>query len=127
MWTVAAGIGERSRYHKDVETLDADHPWHLIRERIPDGAVVLDIGCGSGGLGRFLAGRTSAVDGIEADNERAESASEHLRTVVNAFAGYSVGQYAAIYVAGGLGLGGRAQAPPAAGSARRRGHRPQRR
>jgi SAM-dependent methyltransferase len=78
---------EGERYQKDVQTLDADHPWHRIRELIPTGAIVLDVGCGSGDLGRFLADRAASVDGIEPNDERAESARKHLRTVVTGLGG----------------------------------------
>jgi cyclopropane fatty-acyl-phospholipid synthase-like methyltransferase len=75
------------RYHKDVETLADDHPWHRIRALVPAGARVLDVGCGNGGLGRFLMVDGREVDGIEPSPERAEEARQVLRTVVTGFAG----------------------------------------
>src|SRR5215471_542036 len=45
---VAAHDAEGGRYHKDVFALDADHPWHRLRELVPPGTTVLDVGCGSG-------------------------------------------------------------------------------
>lgn len=77
---------ERIRYRKDVETLDADHPWHRIHAHVPAGACVLDVGCGSGDLGSFLT-HAGEVDGIEMNGERAASAAQLLRTVVHGEAG----------------------------------------
>ena len=86
-----AGVGnERTRYHKDVETLAADHPWHRIRAHVPAGSSVLDVGCGSGELGSFLSLRTTDVDGVEVNNERAEYARQYLKTVVTGEAGSSI-------------------------------------
>jgi SAM-dependent methyltransferase len=86
--TLAASDGdERVRYHKDVPTLDADHPWHRIHARIPRDATVLDVGCGSGELGAMLSDRARDVDGIELNEERAAAAREHLRTVVTSEGG----------------------------------------
>jgi 2-polyprenyl-3-methyl-5-hydroxy-6-metoxy-1,4-benzoquinol methylase len=80
---------ERVRYRTDVDTLDADHPWHRIRAHVPAGAIVLDVGCGSGELGSFLT-HAGAVDGIEMNDERAEAARRLLRTVVTGAAGPDV-------------------------------------
>jgi cyclopropane fatty-acyl-phospholipid synthase-like methyltransferase len=85
-----AGLGERIRYHKDVETLAGDHPWHRIRAHVPVGSSVLDVGCGSGDLGRFLAVRTKDIDGVEINDDRADSARQYLRTVVTGEAGPSI-------------------------------------
>jgi SAM-dependent methyltransferase len=84
---VAAQGTERVRYHKDVETLELDHPWFKIREHIPLGGRVLDIGCGSGELGSLLSDRTTEVDGVEPNPDRAANARQHLRTVVTGEAG----------------------------------------
>ncbi len=81
---------EGVRYHKDVQTLDADHPWYRIRDLVPVGSSVLDVGCGSGDLGRFLVDRAGTVDGIEPNEARAESARQHLRTVVTGVGGSAV-------------------------------------
>jgi SAM-dependent methyltransferase len=84
---VAAQETERARYHKDVLTLAPDHPWHRLRALVPAGSLVLDVGCGSGDLGRFLCERAAAVDGIEPNPDRAEEARRALRTVVTGVAG----------------------------------------
>ncbi len=84
---MAAQNAEEARYHKDVLALAADHPWHRLRELVPPGSAVLDIGCGSGDLGRFLADRASHVDGLEPSAERAEVARRYLRRVVNGVTG----------------------------------------
>jgi cyclopropane fatty-acyl-phospholipid synthase-like methyltransferase len=81
---MSADGDERMRYDKDVSTLDADHPWHRIHAHVKPGAVVLDVGCASGGLGSLLAETAAAVDGIELNEERAAEARRHLRTVVTA-------------------------------------------
>ncbi len=78
---------ERARYHKDVETLALDHPWHKIRNHVSHGALVLDVGYGSGELGSFLAVRSSEIDGVEPNADRAENARRYLRTVVTGEAG----------------------------------------
>ena len=79
---LAAHGDERARYHKDVPTLHVDHPWHRIHSRIRPGATVLDVGCGSGGLGQLLSQTAADVDGIELNEERAAEARQYLRTVV---------------------------------------------
>src|SRR5262249_51692328 len=84
---VAAQNVEGARYHKDVLTLEADHPWHRLRQLAPPGTEVLDVGCGSGDLGRFLADRASHVDGLEPNAERAEVARRYLRRVVTGVTG----------------------------------------
>ena len=70
---MAGLVDERVRYHKDVETLAGDHPWHRIHAHVPVGSSVLDVGCGSGELGGFLAVRTTDIDGVEVNDDRAES------------------------------------------------------
>ena len=84
---MAAQESERTRYQKDVQTLADDHPWHRLHALVPPGARVLDVGCGSGGLGRFLAVDGRQVDGIEPNPERAEEARRFLRSVVTGVAG----------------------------------------
>ncbi len=81
---VAEDGEERIRYHKDVDTLAADHPWHRIHARIKPGDTVLDVGCGSGGLGQLVGQTAGDVDGIELNEDRATEARLHLRSVVNA-------------------------------------------
>jgi SAM-dependent methyltransferase len=53
----------------------------LLRDRIGPDDTVLDIGCGFGNVGRFLARTGAAVDGIEPDDERAPVAGTALRHV----------------------------------------------
>lgn len=83
---------ERTRYHKDVPTLLADHPWHRVHARVNPGSIVLDVGCGNGGLGQLLMGTATAVDGVEANPLRAEEARTCLRSVVTGFAGDDIDQ-----------------------------------
>jgi SAM-dependent methyltransferase len=85
--SVVAQGTEQARYHKDVETLALDHPWYRIRDHVSPGALVLDVGCGSGELGSFLAARSREIDGIEPNADRAENARQYLRTVVTGAAG----------------------------------------
>jgi SAM-dependent methyltransferase len=87
---VAANDNERGRYQKDVSTLDPHHPWFTLRDAVPAGSRVLDVGCGSGDLGRFLATCTTEVDGVEPDPSRAQEARRHLHMVVTGLAGPSV-------------------------------------
>jgi SAM-dependent methyltransferase len=84
---VAAQNVEGARYHKDVLTLEPDHPWHRLRQLVPPGTEVLDVGCASGDLGRFLADRASHVDGLEPNAERADVARRYLRRVVTGVTG----------------------------------------
>jgi cyclopropane fatty-acyl-phospholipid synthase-like methyltransferase len=81
---------ERTRYNKDVTTLEADHPWFRIRDHVLPGSRVLDVGCGSGELGSLISSRPATVDGIEMNPERAASARECLRTVITGDAGPSI-------------------------------------
>jgi SAM-dependent methyltransferase len=84
---MAVHLTEEARYAKDVQTLGSDHPWHRFVKHIPPGSRILDVGCGSGDLGRFLMSRASQVDGIESNSERAALARQHLHTVVTGEAG----------------------------------------
>ncbi|MBU6162575.1 MAG: methyltransferase domain-containing protein [Myxococcales bacterium] len=54
----------------------------LVRDRLPAGSRVLDVGCGFGHVSQFLAKRGDIeVHGIEPDPVRADSAKERLRRV----------------------------------------------
>ena len=60
----------------------ADEPaYALIRERVGPGSTVLDIGCGHGNVGAYLAEAGAVVDGIEPDAARAAAAEAKLHQV----------------------------------------------
>lgn len=53
-----------------------------LLERVPEGATVLDVGCWSGSIGRYLQReRNAVVDGIEPESAMAARAAEAYRTV----------------------------------------------
>lgn len=56
--------------------LDLNAHYHpLLLEQVPHGArTALDVGCGTGGFARLLAGRGLEVDGVDADAGMAEAA-----------------------------------------------------
>ena len=72
---------EALRYDQPPEALASDHPWLRIRDLVTSGTSVLDVGCGSGSLGRLLTTKGVAVDGVEMNPDRAAVAAEYLRTV----------------------------------------------
>jgi len=72
---------ERTRYVKDLRDVPDDHPYAVIRAQLRLGERVLDVGCGSGELGAYLAESGAIVDGVEVDPERAAEASIRLRHV----------------------------------------------
>lgn len=78
---------EATRYRKDLGSLPAGHPYVVLRDLLPAGGRVLDVGCGSGELGAFLAEAGPAVDGIEINAERAELARQRLHAVAVGQAG----------------------------------------
>jgi len=66
----------------DFAKLNPHQAHSIILRQIPPGARVLDVGCATGYLGRFLTKqRGCVVDGIEADHHAADEASEYLRHV----------------------------------------------
>jgi methionine biosynthesis protein MetW len=66
----------------DFAKLNPHQAHSIILRQIPTGVRVLDIGCATGYLGRFLTKeRGCVVDGIEADQHAADEASEYLRRV----------------------------------------------
>ncbi len=81
------GAAERFRYQKDIAELEPNHPWFRIRDRIPPGASVLDVGCGSGELAIVLTQRSDRIDGVEPSPERAAVAGERMRRVYVGMAG----------------------------------------
>lgn len=78
---------EATRYRKDLSALPPDHPYVVLRGRLRPGQRVLDIGCGSGELGEFLAEAGVVVDGVEANEERATVARQRLERVIHGLAG----------------------------------------
>jgi 2-polyprenyl-3-methyl-5-hydroxy-6-metoxy-1,4-benzoquinol methylase len=66
----------------DFENLNPHQAHSIILRQVPAGVRVLDVGCATGYLGRFLTKeRGCLVDGIEANHEAAHEASEYLRNV----------------------------------------------
>jgi 2-polyprenyl-3-methyl-5-hydroxy-6-metoxy-1,4-benzoquinol methylase len=66
----------------DFAKLNPHQAHSIILGQIPKGARVLDVGCATGYLGRFLThDRGCVVDGIEADRRAANQAREYLRRV----------------------------------------------
>ena len=78
-FAVVAEPGSNARYAVDVAPVGARRE---LLERAPAGATVLDIGCWSGDMGRFLAAKRHAVvDGVEPDPDMARLAAAHYRDV----------------------------------------------
>lgn len=74
------------KYHLSVPVelakLNPHQAHSIILRQVPDGTKVLDVGCSTGYLGRFLTDRRACVvDGIEANHLAAARASEYLRRV----------------------------------------------
>ncbi len=66
----------------DLTKLNPHQAHAIILHQIPQGVRVLDVGCATGYLGRFLMeDRGCVVDGIEAEQYAADEASEYLRRV----------------------------------------------
>jgi methionine biosynthesis protein MetW len=66
----------------DLSKLNPHQAHSIILSQIPTSSRVLDLGCATGYLGRFLAEqRGCVVDGIETDQHAAEEASKYLRRV----------------------------------------------
>ncbi len=82
-----ATIDERDRYRVGVDSIDDLHPWHFVRAHTPPGSSVLDVGCGSGDLARWIGDLPGYIDGVEPNIERARLASDRLRSVAVGDAG----------------------------------------
>lgn len=70
-------------YERDVDE-QANDSLAKVVSRIPHGAKVLDVGTGSGALGRFLKARDCAVDGVtcsSAEAQRAKTSYDHVHVV----------------------------------------------
>lgn len=74
------------RYHRedyDVGSLDPHWADFQIAEMTGSGKTVLELGCATGYIGKYLAGeRACVVDGIEVDERAAALARPHYRNVV---------------------------------------------
>ena len=81
---------EAARYRKDLSSIPPDHPYAVLRSFVAQRSV-LDVGCGSGELGAYLADGGAVVDGIEADPERAAEARRRLHAVAEGLAGPGFG------------------------------------
>jgi methionine biosynthesis protein MetW len=69
------GVLDPLRY--DGHALDPDEVGGIVAGMIPQGARVLDVGCGTGSLSRILGeARNARVVGVEPDPERAQLAAE---------------------------------------------------
>lgn len=73
---------EASRYAKTLRDLAPEHPFEVLSREFRPGNTVLDIGCGSGEVGAYLATNGVIVDGVEPNEERARVASDKLRKVL---------------------------------------------
>ena len=71
-------------YERDIDASERTSLSVLARH-IPAGARVLDLGCGSGAIGRFLAARdgpaAGPIDGLTLSGEEARRAAPHYRRV----------------------------------------------
>lgn len=69
-------------YTRNIQP-DENTSLNLLTRLIPAGARVLDLGCGTGALGRWLANeRGATVDGVTFNTEEAEIAQAHYRRIV---------------------------------------------
>lgn len=62
-------------------------PYATLRTLIGPGTTVLDVGCGNGKVGAYLARSGAVVDGIEPSDTRVDRAKERLRYVSEKWAG----------------------------------------
>lgn len=79
---------EASRYKKDhLERLEPNDCLRVLRSWLQPNSTVLDVGCGSGETGRYLAADGHVVHGLEANEDRAALAREKLPLVEVGVAG----------------------------------------
>ncbi|WP_409985254.1 methyltransferase domain-containing protein [Ottowia sp.] len=69
-------------YQREIDTAERTS-LSVLAARIPAGARVLDLGCGSGAIGRHLAARGGAgpIDGLTISQDEADLAAPHYRRV----------------------------------------------
>ena len=69
-------------YQREIDTAERSS-LSVLAARIPTGARVLDLGCGSGAVGRHLAARGGAgpIDGLTISRQEADLAAPHYRHV----------------------------------------------
>jgi 2-polyprenyl-3-methyl-5-hydroxy-6-metoxy-1,4-benzoquinol methylase len=74
-----------SRYDREIK-LDANDPLARFAQRLPAGAVVLDLGCGPGVLGRLTASlnKSCTFDAVEGDPEAVAMARGFYRDIIAA-------------------------------------------
>lgn len=73
-------LTEQARYRH--EPSHWDYPaFQLLKDRIPNGSLLLDVGCGSGEVGGYLSAEDIIVHGVEPDPGRAEAARSNLAEV----------------------------------------------
>ena len=78
---------EARRYQKSLAAPPPGHPAAALLDSIRPGEKVLDVGCGSGEVGAYLAAAGAVVDGVEMSPERAALAATRLRVVEQAAVG----------------------------------------
>jgi SAM-dependent methyltransferase len=79
-----AGLTGSIRYNREITPQSAD-PLAYFAARIPEGATVLDLGCGPGVLGRAVrATKDVTFDGVEGDSEAARVARQQYRRIIEA-------------------------------------------
>lgn len=82
------GDEEAARYAKDhLSSIPPSDPIAILRDWLRPSERVLDVGCGSGELGAFLAERGVEVHGIEANEARYRRAQQRLPVVEHGMAG----------------------------------------
>jgi SAM-dependent methyltransferase len=90
---------ECTRYAKNLSNLPSNHPFAVLRSQFLPADTVLDIGCGSGDVGAYLAGTGIIVDGVEPEKARVDIAQTRLRHVYVGSAGQDIKGLADRYTA----------------------------